>query len=466
MQHLIAFYLLAAALLVVFVMMRDSIRGRVDLVSIRNFALVGFIVFQLTSGAIALISDGSGRFGLEDLTGTGVDFAARCTVFLLILLLFYRWGVGATKLAHSIPTTKAIPPEAFMWVVAAILVFVAAGLRLGVRIPLVGVLSQYLGDAFAAIACGIAGWIWAKRFFNPIAIVYSLLILASCSAIVVYGSFGRRGLLTVGTGLVWGMFYSRLRYSNPRRILLQIVAVGAIPAIVLALFTSVRSSFERERTAAQHLQAMVTQGDVVLGFALLLNGQEAGQNSMWLIEKFPESFEYQWFQTPIYFVAFPVPRNLWPDKPVPLSRQIPTLAAMQGVDRRELTIGPGIIGHAAAEGGWITTVVYAVLGGLFLRFFDEIVRRSVYSPFVVLPVGAALGQVIALARGETSMFAFIYTFAVAGSYVCIVMLAKALEGIGLFRPAPVMEEEEWHADPEEDSEFSTALEHDSDLYER
>ena len=69
-------------------------------------------------------------------------------------------------------------------------------------------------------------------------------------------------------------------------------------------------------------------------------------------------------------------------------------------------IGPGILGHCANDNPWIALPLYAVLLALFLRLLDELLIVHPNNPFVVLPVGAAIGQLLGLARGETATFLF------------------------------------------------------------
>lgn len=436
MTTAVAVYLVILSLAICVVMMRDHVTRRVELLSVRNFGLLGFIVFQLTSASIGLITPNPYRFPLTDAVATASDYAARCTLFLIVLLAVYRWGIGVRKAARMLPTTRAVPSDSFMLAVAVVLMFLTFALKFGVRVPLVGTLANYVGTAFAAIACGLAGWVWAKRFLNPVAAMYAMFILAGSSAAVVYGAFGRRGLLAVGCGLLWGMYYSRWRHSDPKRILFQMAVVAIVPAIMLALYTSARSSREHNRSVMQHIEAIARDGDLLYGVTLLLEGQSTGPTAMWIVENFPDNYTYRWFATPLYFFEYPVPRAIWPGKPMPISTQVARWGNIRGVDYDKFTIGPGIIGHASAEGGWIAVVVYGAMFGLFFRFFDEVVRVSPGSPFVVLPIGGALGQIIALSRGETSVFAFTYVFGVLGSYVSLIVIGKLLETIGLARPAP------------------------------
>lgn len=431
MQGITATYLIFLSLVVVVVILRDHVRGKVELLSIRNFALLGFIVFQLTSGAVILYRDYDPKYPLTDSATTGVEYAFHCTLFLAVLLAVYAIGPLVRRAARAIPTTRVVPSEPFMWLCAVTLMMMALCLRAFVAVPLIAALADYLGTAFAAIACGLAGWTWAKRFMNPVAAMYAMVIFMGSAAAVMVGSFGRRGLVAVGAGLIWGMYYSRLRYANAKRVIFQAALAGVVPAVALAMYTSARSSSEHDRGVAEHVKAMATQGDLVTGFMLLLDGQGTAGVSMWLMEHSPEDYPYRWFHTPKYALLFPVPRMLWTGKPDPLSSQIAEMANRQGVNRSGLTIGPGIIGHAANEGGLIAVVVYAILGGMLLRFFDELIAKCPTSPFVVLPVGASMGQIVGLARGETAAFIFAYVFGVIGAYFSLLLVARFVERTGL-----------------------------------
>ena len=110
-----------------------------------------------------------------------------------------------------------------------------------------------------------------------------------------------------------------------------------------------------------------------------------------------------------------VPRRWWPGKPIPLSMEIAREARLSRVNWNRLKLGPGVIGHAAAEGGWYALIIYALIAGLYFRFFDEIIRNNPDSPFVILAVGSALGQFLGLPRGSVPNFAFIAVMTVTGS---------------------------------------------------
>jgi hypothetical protein len=455
MTTIVAIYLLLLTVVVVALVFRDHRRGTCELLSVRNVALSGFIVFQLTSGGVALLTGNHGRIRLAQPGWTSIEFAAMATVFLVILLWVYRRGWVANWLARRVPMTWASPHSSVLLTMAVIVTILAIGLRFGVRIPLVGILTGYLGTGLAAVACGLVGWVWGRQLFNPVLVVYSGLIVTANIGVVMIGVFGRRGLVAVAGALLWGMYYSHWRHLALSSLLGRLAAVGIVPLLVLALFSSARESSEHERTLFEHLQEIRTQGNVGEGLQLLLYGQYAGSISMWLIENYPDRFECRPLMTVWHFLVFPVPRDWWPEKPITLGEQVPRLAAWSGVGR-SLTVGPGIVGHAAAEGGWYALVVYAVLGGMFLRFFDEIVRLNPNSPFVVLAVGCALGQVMGLARGTTSAFAAICVLTAGSAFLTMVFVGKFIDLAGWGRQHDPADYGEAYWDSEYESEYDDA----------
>jgi len=432
MTKLLAVYLVSLGVVLALFMLYQGWRRTQEILSLRNFALLGFIIFQLTSGAIPLWMNWNNRYRLQDWESAGVTFAAMATVFLLIFLVAYELGMGAKTLARVVPTTRTVPNLPTMAILAVGLTLAAMFLRLTIAvapIPVVTAVSSKVGVAFAALACGLVGWMWAPRLLNVAYAGFASVIVMVNLAAVMHGAFGRRNLVALGACFLWGMYYSHWRHLPLRGMMTRLAIMSVPPLILLAAFTSIRASQERP-DLAQQVQALTAQSDVREGVIDLLAGQNTAPGSMWLIENYPERYEYRHLMTVRYFFALPVPRIIWRDKPMPLSTMIATQARITGVNWDMLKIGPGIIGHAAAEGGWYALVVYALLGAFFLRFFDQIVQINPTSPFVVLPVGSALGQVVGLPRGETSAFAMNYVVGVVGAYISMIVLARIVATLG------------------------------------
>ncbi len=455
MTTLVGVYLLVVALALCVVMLRDHARGTVELFSCRNIAIGGFILFQLTSAAVALFNPDLNYYHyLNRPVQTALTYAAMVSVFMLLANMAYRRGWIVRKLAWRVPATQAAPGDTFLLAMAVVLTIIAAILRFTVRVPLIGIMSTQFGSAFAALACGVVGWVWGRRLLNPALILYATLIVAVNFGIAMSSSFGRRTLVAVGAGLLWGMYYSHWRYLRTGAILHRLVLLSIPSIIVVALFTSVRKG--SGSSTGEQVQEISAKGDLKAGLIDLAGGQNCGGVSMWLVERHPESFERRPLMTIWHFLIYPVPRVLWPTKPRPIGQLIPRMAVMTRVDYSSLSIGAGIIGTANAEGGWYAVVIYALLGGLMLRFLDEIASAS-DSPFVILPIGCALGQVLGLARGETSAFTFILLTNITATLLSMVVIGRLLERAGIGTSAPDEPAEGEYADEAGEEAIDPAL---------
>lgn len=447
MTTLCGFILILTAIALAVVMLYQHSRGTVELLSLRNFAIVGFMLFQLSSGATALFMERNNRYALYDWNSAGLTFTFFAVTFAVFFLLFYQWGPIAKTAARFTPTTQNIPSDGLLFSLAIFLTIAAVIFRFTVAIPYVGIITGKVAIAFAAIAVGIAGWLWAPRLYNPALAMFAGIIGVANLAAVSVGAFGRRNLVALAACFLWGMFYARFRYEQLKWVIVA-VAVFSVPGVLtLAAWTSVRQSGERPGLQEQ-ITGLVFRSDIKAGLLDLAYGQNTGPTSLWLIENYPERYEYRHLMVVRYFLSYPVPRAWWPEKPYPLSNYIASQASIEGVRQDVLKIGPGIVGHAAAEGGLYALIVYAFVGALFLRYFDEIVRLNPHSPFVVLPIGSALGQVVGLARGETSAFAFNYVIGVVGAYASLIILARMFDAMGWGRQPAF-----WEHDAHDEGEY-------------
>lgn len=453
MHQAVSVYLIALAVFLVGFMLWQYATHRRELLSVRNIAIVGFILFQLTSAAIPTWQGWNPIYKLRDWDGTGMKYAAMATVFAALFLFSYEKGWFSRKLAAKVPTTRAVPTLGTVLGLAVLMTVLSIGLRFGLRIPYIGILANNAGLAFAAIAGGLVGWAWAPRLFNPAIAFAALLILGANLVVTLYGAFGRRELVGVGVCFLFGAYYSHLRYLRPSAVLARVLVLAIPPLLFIAAFTSVRGSKGEGRELGAAVSAMRSQSDVKTGLLRLFDGQNVGAGSMWLLENYPERYEHRHLMTITYFFVNPVPRAWWPEKPEPLSAQMAAKVRMKDVDTSILNIGPGIIGHAASEGGWYALLIYACIGGLFLRFFDEIMSLGAMTPFVVLPFGSVTGHILGMPRGETSLFTFQTILGVVSTYVVLLAIALVVERMGWGkRETPAHEHVEAYEDEPADEE--------------
>lgn len=450
MNTFLAFYSLFLAISLVAYVLINYLRGRDDLCLLRNVAILGFIIFQLMSPFLRLLENDYKPFRISDPVSAAKTYLWWATVFIFVSLAAYRAGWGAKWLATKVPVARAVPQDSALLVMAGVLAFMGLVIRIGGQVPVLGALADYLGTGYAAMAAGLCGWVWAKRFINPVVIAYTGFIVALGFVTVMYSSFGRRGLIAVAAGLLWGMYYSTLRKEKPTTALMRLGLVGIFPLMFVALYTSVRSSGEHTRTAGQHLSAISQGGNLSKGLMLLFEGQNVGNEGFWLIENYPASFQYRWFFTLRYTVEVLVPRSIYPGKPDPLSNLVAAQANIPKVNQDKLKMSPGILGSAATEGGIWAVIVYAIAAGLFLRFYDQLCLLHPYSPFVIMPAASAMGQVLGFARGETSVMVNAFIIATVGCWGTMLFVGKMVESFTGGPPAPPEEPPPDDADAEHD----------------
>lgn len=429
MTTLLAMYLAAMSVFIFGLMIYQHFKGTHPLLSVRNFALVGLVVFQSGSGATHLYLMDFGVYPISDPARSGLIFSVMLTIFLAVFLLSYRVGWPAKHMAKLLPRTRFTPSSGSLLVMAVLFTGVGSVLRvLEGQSAIAGIIAALgLSLGAGAMACGLVGWVWGKSILNPVLMSIAGGVFLFNAVVSMIGGFGRRPLVAYGAALLWGLFYSRLRYMRPMA-MMRFLALAAIPPVIMvALFTAARSSGERDRSVGQQISAM-SQGNLKSGLQLLAGGQSTAASAMFVIERYPEQYQGTFLHSFYMVFLHPVPRVIWEDKPIPISTVIAKQANVQGVQQDALTLPPGIIGYARAEGGWFALFFYGVFFGLFMRFFDELVSRNPYTPMIVLPVGIQLGQILGLFRGEPSLFGSTYWITVLMFYVALVILSKMFEG--------------------------------------
>lgn len=442
MTKAVAIYLFLLAFVLVAFVLIEHFRRKRDILSMRNMAIVGFIIFQVTSAGLRLWTETYYPYRVSDPGGTGLQLAVWATIFAGVFLFVYKRGWFADWLARKTPTTRARPSDAALILMSIVLAFGAAVLRtLDQYLHLLGILAEMWGNGLAAVSAGLIGWVWAKRLFNPVMIALALGIVAFDMAVMMSDAFGRRGIVAVGGGLIWGMFYSTWRTMGHGPMLARLALLSLPPILFVALYTSVRSSEEHNRSAGQQVQAIKSAGNLKTGVYLLLDGQNTGATTLWAMEAYPERYAQRHLFTIKYYLVYIVPRSVWPSKPKPLSQLVASQADVPKVQQDKITLPAGILGNVAAEGGWYVLFIYAFVGAVFIRYFDRLIIGNVDSPIVVMSAASSLGQVIGLARGETSAFAIHFTLTFVFTYGFLIVCSKAVERVMGARALPGYEEE-------------------------
>ncbi len=414
------------AIWLVFLMLKQGLSRKVDMFSARNMYLVGFIIYQLTSPAIALSTENFTLFRVNFPDDTGKKFLMMAVTFLVVFLFSYQ----RIKLTPWIAGKFKFPPREtndFLLLSLAVFLIMLGMLLRFMPIPNIAAASVQVSIAFAAIAAAISGWVWSNRRSNiPVAVVAAMVVAASL-VIALTGVFGRRPLLAVVMGFAWGVYHRRVRLMSPAKMIIYIAPFMAAAALAVAAFTAVRTHDFGKQSDARSTVSSMSRADFRGGLKDLLGGQACGSASLWAIEQWPDQFEQRFLFSLKYMGMYFVPRFMWPEKPMPLGNDVARLADVAGVNQGGITIPPGVIGYSVAEGGYWAILIYALFFGQFLRFIDELVRLNPTNSFIILPAAVATGQAFGLARGCIAVFTDLIVLGFVSTYL-ILFIADRLFG--------------------------------------
>ena len=445
-----AMLLILAAVWVGLVVLVQAARGTVELLSTRNFFLLGFVVFQLSSGVMTLLSGAYDVLPVSDQPRAGAIY----TLLTLLFLVVFFWAYKRKRLAHWIAEkftadTGSPGPMSMLGLGYAFLVIAIVLKVVIVYVPYLGIIADAVGSSYLVLAVGMAAWATAPRIFNvPVLMLALLLVMLCFVASISRGAFGRRDIVAMVISMAWGAYYSHWRYIGLSRLMVP-AALVLVPGLMLfGAFTATRTGGGDTPSLSQVVSRMLS-ANPLHGLYELGTGQFAAANSMWLIQTRPETYPFDPLHTARYVMFHPVPRAVWPDKPTALGIEMPDQGRVKLVDPN-LNLGPGLVGHIYNDNPWLAFLPYTIVLALFLGLLDELVRVRAWNPFVVLPVAGGLGQIIALPRGELGLFFVLAVVYIAGGWVAMTLVGMVLRSLGLVAPTPALEEEpdpEWEGEP-------------------
>lgn len=420
------------ALLIVLKVLRDDAKGEVPLASARNIYLAGFTMFQVTSSIYVSLGYFRMGFHISEPVATQLKFALYIVLFLVTFFIGYKFVRPARLLRSKVRSSFTHEGATTVQLILLALTLTVIGFvfKYAVNVPYIGALTGYTGIGLAGIAAGIGGWLWAPKIFNPTFIfIAGFFLLANLVTSTITG-YGRRDELAIFICFAWGMFHSHFRYKKLMTYFPIIAALGLTTLLAIGALSSVRREAE-EVSFARRIQLYLFESDPVEPTIELLEGQNAGQISMWLTEVYPERFDYHYFRTFKYFFTFPIPRAIWEGKPDTLSGELAVKAGLRGVDRTQgaregLNIGPGIVGTAHADGGLPMILFYGFVIGAGLRLADQFLIETPRRMFLVLPISAAAGDLIASPRGAVAPMTFQYAWSVSSCIAVMAVLPRLL----------------------------------------
>jgi len=443
MESLLAFYQCLVALALGAMIIVQAKRGTVPIFAARNFFYFGVLIFQLISAALAFTIQDYWQMGVGDPAGTGVKFSLILTTFIILFELVYRSGWFSFGLVRKLQTNFSIPSDRVMMAAAVTLVLLAVLFRfVFVYVPVFSALAGIIGTSLATAASGLICWIWARNLTNPLYVMVGAGVIGTAIVVTTFQAFGRRDLLSVMSCCLWGAYHGYFKYVPLRRSFIPLTVVAGCGMIMVAAFTAARSH-ENTKLSQAEMNSRILNADIKTGVIDLLSGQYAAPISMWLIESRPSPFAYSTLHSLKYAATNIIPRVYYDSKPVALGLTMVPEAGLDEGRGEGFTVGPGLVGHIWNDNPYLALPLYAILLGVILHVMDKIIALQPSHPLVVLPVGGALGDLIAIARGETGYYIFRTVAGVIVVYIALRVFTKLLMGSAATQgPPPSVEPDE------------------------
>lgn len=264
-----------------------------------------------------------------------------------------------------------------------------------------GALALQFRSGMAACAMGLATYYFVARKFSPIAWAAFAGTFVVASVITTFGSVGRRDWLAVFFAVPWAWYYATLRYRPLTPLAIKLAPVGVATLVIMISYSTIRHDFGEDVSYNQRIGQLMDLAKNPLGGlgeAVTVMTPDTASISSFIFEVYPDRYVRKPLNGLFYVLAQPIPRLLWPGKPLAL-----------GIDVQDqldspANLGPGILGHGWAEAGWFGIVYYGLFFGAFVVIVDAALIRRADMPFFVAVIGAALGNVLALPRGDTPLF--------------------------------------------------------------
>jgi hypothetical protein len=391
------------------------LRGKSELATGWTYFLAGIAIF-IGIGSLEAATTPMRFPGLDWFEPTPDEvnrWLLHTTAFLIALFLAYYYDPVSRRVAgRAFNKWPALTTSLMLFVIVFCLILVAISLIPSVmRIPFIAQTVMNVSHKATIFACTFSFVLWYRNRGNLFWLALFVAIMVAAGILTMTVSQGRRLVLTVLMAPVLVIYYYQVRYWRPRKTL---IACGvALAGLFMAelMYSSIRHFDRRgerlERTASNVISQVKKIGDKdwygrFADDKLWHFSQQVVHYGM-ITDRFIslDRLHPKPFNTFKFLMVYPVPRMLWPNKPVSLGRTI-----THEVQGRKTSWGTGVAGHAAYEGGLIVAVMFGYFAAFGVRLFVDPLARQPENPFLIAMLACASMQLLAWPRGDLSVMTF------------------------------------------------------------
>jgi hypothetical protein len=402
----IAFSIVAIAMIVV-----PYLRRKRDLVSARTFFWAGALIYVGLSGINSIRLPHYFQYSSKTYS----------IYYLCIIVYFvaFEWAYNRMKLPQRwgashfqvLPSTDGVS----LWFPMLLALLATLGQLALIQIPGIAVLVIRMGTLAPIFALAFAMAIWRRGKYNPISIALVLGIFLVEAYLAFSKGGGRRPLYSLAATPVICLYWWYFRYWKPTLTLALLSCLLVLAPIADSAYRAVRwqASFGSE---AKRESASVGSRWQVFKNSLFSRSESFGESALQIGHNSVENMLLGTYvyteargQFPLFSVkplhslyviaTLPIPRALWEDKPRQIGLTMPFDAGLLNKNVKT-NWGPGIVTHGFHDGGILALLLYAVLAGGFIRYFDELLVRHPGNPYLMGFLGGASVQIVGFIRGD------------------------------------------------------------------
>jgi hypothetical protein len=395
-------YLFSAAFAVVIALMIivPIVRRKSDIFTSWNFFLAGAFVFNGMSGLSAATS----QQYLPSLSqSTYLLYYIGTVLFYGVASLTYYAFKTPRRLAGN---TLRYWPE-FSSVTAPLIATGLLALSIGilspVQIPFIGQLLLQFSLVAPSIAVAVLTIAWFRDRSNVLLLAMLIFAVPFAVGLSVAAGGTRRYLMSMLAALPVGLYWVWLRYKTTPTILTIVGICIAVTVPILAGYGAVRhadladkaSTVDRARLVISALPKAIKSGGSSEGFT----GQDSVECALSVIQLLNDGskiMEVQPLASLWLMVTNPIPRTAWPEKPESVGLRLVEYFGLRGTTAN---LGLNVVGQGYYDGGIPVILLYAVMMGAFLRYYDELLVRRPGNPLIVGGLVAMSSQLIGWPRG-------------------------------------------------------------------
>jgi hypothetical protein len=387
------------------------LRRKADLISPWTMLLLGVSIF-VGIGCLEAFSMPMRFPGLQwfESTRTEVNrYIFWTTTFLAALFVTYYYDPVSRKLANG-TLSKWPPPSTpvLLLTLSGCLALIALyWATASLHLAFIGPALLNISHKAMLFACVFSMILWYRNKVNPVWLITFIAVFIAMCMFSMLMAHGRRMLLSVFMVPVLVVYYYDVRNWKPTKGMAA-VGVAVVSIFVLNLmYSSIRHydwQTKEQRSAAGIVKQIqgIGEKDWFERFAnnSLFHFSQQVVHYALVTDHFVTTgrLEPQPFNTFKFFVAYPIPRRLWPEKP-----QILGIILPRDILGRSTNWGTGIAGHAAFEGGWIVAALFGYIGGAAMRLFGDAIRRQPTNPFLIAMFATASTHILAWPRGDLAI---------------------------------------------------------------